>query len=98
MQCSPQVAITSLTPSERTSFMRKLYDRGVNPNLVEHVPTIANDVTLDELGITNVKELLAFAEGPSLVHPVREGLVFKRTDGGFSFKAISNVFLSKEKD
>lgn len=87
-----------LTPSERTSFMRKLYDRGVNPNLVEHVPTIANDVTLDELGITNVKELLAYAEGPSLVHPVREGLVFKRIDGGFSFKAISAQYLLKEKD
>ncbi len=55
-------------------------------------------LTLDELGITNVKELLAHAEGPSLVHPVREGEVFKRVDGGFSFKAISNVYLAKEKD
>lgn len=55
-------------------------------------------LTLDELGITNVKELLAFAEGPSLVHPVREGLVFKRIDGNFSFKAISNQYLAKEKD
>lgn len=87
-----------LTSSERTTFMRKLYDRGVNPNLVEHVPVLHSDVTLDDLGITNVKELLAFAEGPSLVHPVREGLVFKRADAGFSFKAISNAFLAKEKD
>ena len=87
-----------LTPMERNRFMRKLYDRGVNPDLVSHVPTLHSDVTLDELGITNVKELLAFAEGPSLVHQVREGLVFKRVDGQFSFKAISQQFLLKEKD
>lgn len=87
-----------LTPMERNGFMRKLYDRGVSPDLVTHVPVLNHSVTLDELGITNVKELLAFAEGPSLVHAVREGLVFKRVDGEFSFKAISNQFLSKEKD
>lgn len=87
-----------LTPQERTTFMRKLYDRGVNPNLVKHVPVLHYGVTLEDLGITNVKELLAFAEGPSLVHQVREGLVFKRMDGLFSFKAISNAYLAKEKD
>ena len=87
-----------LTPDERTSFMRALYDRGVNPDLVKHVPVLHYGVTLAELGITNVKELLAAAEHPSLVHPVAEGDVYKRMDGGFSFKAINNVFLAKEKD
>lgn len=87
-----------LTSRERATFMRKLYDLGVSPELVEHVPVYHSEVTLAELGITNVKELLAFAEGPSLVHAIREGLVFKRLDGLFSFKAISNVFLAKEKD
>lgn len=87
-----------LTPQERTTFMRKLYDRGVNPDLVKHVPVLHYSVTLEDLGITNVKELLVFAEGPSLVHQVREGLVFKRMDGLFSFKAISNAYLAKEKD
>jgi hypothetical protein len=89
---------TYLTPEERKEFVLKLYREGANPNLVQHVPKLHNNVTLDELGITNVKELLAFAEGPSLTHSVREGLVFKRIDGQFSFKAISNQFLSKEKD
>lgn len=87
-----------LTNMERNTFFRALYDRGVNPELVKHVPVLYEAVTLQELGITNVKELLAFAEGPSLNHPVREGLVFKRIDGKFSFKAISNAYLAKEKD
>ena len=89
---------TYLTPDERTEFMRKLYEAGVKPDLVKHTPVLHAEVTLEELGITNVKELLAFAEGPSITHQVREGLVFKRADAGFSFKAISNVFLAKEKD
>jgi hypothetical protein len=44
--------------------------------------------------------LLKFAEGPSIKHPVREGIVFKSADedDSFSFKAISNKFLEKEKD
>ena len=89
---------TYLTPAERRVFMTTLYGNGVSPDLVKHVPVLQREATLDELGITNVKELLAFAEGPSLVHQVREGLVFKRVDGGFSFKAISNQYLAKEKD
>lgn len=90
---------TYLTPSQRPAFMAALYTEGVNPELVKHVPLVVPEaVTLDELGITNVKQLLAFAEGPSLVHQVREGLVFKRIDGGFSFKAISQKYLIGEKD
>lgn len=43
--------------------------------------------------------ILAYAEGPSL-NPAtaREGVVFKRMDGGFSFKAISNSYLLKHGD
>ena len=89
---------TYLTADERAEFMQKLYDNGVNPNLVKHTPVLHAAATLAELGITNVKELLTFAEGPSIFHQVREGLVFKRADGNFSFKAISNVYLAKEKD
>lgn len=65
---------------------------------IQHVPWLHRDVTLRELNINNVQELLWFAEGKSLNHEVREGVVFKRLDGGFSFKAISNAFLLKEKD
>ncbi len=88
-----------LTPKEREQFCNQLFNKSMNGcGRMFHVPVIANSATLTELGITNIKELLDFADGPSMVHPVREGLVFKRVDGNFSFKAISNAYLSKEKD
>lgn len=65
---------------------------------IEHVPIIVNSSSLDELNINNVNDLLKFAEGESLSNKVREGVVFKRLDGLFSFKSISNEFLAKEKD
>ena len=87
-----------LSPEDRHRVITELWNRGLSRDVVQHVPVMSMGVTLAELGINNVSELLAFAEGPSFVHPVREGLVFKRDDGGFSFKAISNSFLLKEKD
>lgn len=88
-----------LTPEFRRAVMEELWLFGVNKDMVKHVPIVAYSANLyDTLGITTIDQLLKFAEGPSLVHPVREGLVFKRIDGGFSFKAISNAFLLKEKD
>lgn len=89
---------TYLTPQQRLELMTELYNDGVNPHMVKHAPVLHRNSTLEGLGITNVKELLVFAEGPSIHHPIREGLVFKRVDGGFSFKAISNLFLQKEKE
>ena len=89
---------TYLTPAERREFMETLYRNGVSPDLVKHTPVRHYNVTLAELRITNVKEMLAAAEHESLVHPVAEGDVYKRMDGGFSFKAINNVYLAKEKD
>jgi RNA ligase (TIGR02306 family) len=82
-----------LTPTERSQFLVETSDVGVH-----HVPVLHEDVSLRELGITNTEQLLAFAEGKSLRHDVREGLVFKRMDGKFSFKAISNKFLLKQKE
>jgi hypothetical protein len=94
--------------------MRKLYNMGVNPYTFQHTPVMIapevfvtdvreipegfNGFTLDELGLDTMEKLLEAAEGPSLVHPVREGKVYKRLDGGFSFKTINNVYLAKEKD
>lgn len=87
-----------MAPAERQALFDKLIDMGVNQNLVAHVPILAYEANLyDTLGIVDVDDLLKFAEGKSLVNPVREGLVFKRIDGGFSFKAISNLYLEKEK-
>jgi RNA ligase (TIGR02306 family) len=90
-----------LTPSERSEFLFELIADGHladRSHLVQHVPILHESASLRELGITNVEELLAYAEGKSLKHDVREGLVFKRHDGQFSFKAISNKFLLKAKD
>jgi len=87
-----------LTPEQRHNVLTELWNRGMSRDMVEHAPVLSMGVTLAELGISNVKELLDFAEGPSFVHPIREGLVFKRVDGQFSFKAISNLFLLREKD
>ncbi len=47
----------------------------------------------------DIARVLAFAEGPSLNPDTsREGLVFKRVDGGVSFKVISNSYLLKHGD
>lgn len=47
----------------------------------------------------SVEAGLALAEGPSITHKIREGLVWKcNTDPGFSFKTISNQFLLKGGD
>ena len=46
----------------------------------------------------SVEDFLKYAEGPSMVNPVREGIVFAKVDGSISFKAISNQFLLKNKE
>jgi ATP-dependent RNA circularization protein (DNA/RNA ligase family) len=60
-----------------------------------HTPILYESVTLTELGIKKLDDLLLFAEGPSLNATQREGVVFKSVDGSFSFKAISNKWLLK---
>lgn len=84
-----------VSPETRAVTMKLLKDDGVT---IDHVPILHKSTTLDALGLTSVDDLLKFAEGPSVVNKIREGLVFKRKDGKFSFKAISNLFLMGEKD
>jgi len=87
-----------LTPSERKAFMEMLYQfPQINKEIVHHAPIMHYDVTLAELGLNDVQDLLIFAEGKSLKNPVREGVVFKRMDGKFSFKVISNSYLIQTK-
>jgi RNA ligase (TIGR02306 family) len=62
-----------------------------------HVPALAGNLCLYDAGVRSVDDVLSFADGQSIAHPVREGLVFKSSDGSFSFKAISNKFLLSEK-
>ncbi len=101
-----------LTPLARIELMEDLRRLGVKVgDKVFHVPVwttggfkaspTVNDTdgwTLQQLGIKDIKSMLAFADGPSITHQVREGVVFKRFDGNFSFKAISQKFLLKEAD
>ncbi len=84
-----------LAPAERMEVFKEL--QVLSPKL-QHVPILSNGVTLNELGLYTVADLLLDAEGPSITHKVREGKVYKRLDGQFSFKAISNKFLENEKD
>lgn len=87
-----------LSPSARREVVKQLQALGAD---VQHVPVLHCGATLDELGIVDIPGALKFAEGPSIRHPVREGLVFTRIDGEFSlfsFKAINDLFLAKEKD
>ena len=57
---------------------------------LEHVPILGTDWKAPN----SVEEGLAIAEGPSINHKIREGLVWKcNEDPSFSFKTISNKFL-----
>ena len=64
-----------------------------------HVPVIAAEADLNgTLGITDISQLLNFAEGKSIfTNTEREGVVFKEVNGGFTFKAISNKYLLGDK-
>lgn len=86
-----------LGTSARHAVLDILYDFELQEDFVQHVPIFSNHVTLADLGITTVQELLDDADGPSIVHSIREGKVYKEVHGKFSFKAISNDFLIREK-
>lgn len=87
-----------LSPEARMHILEDLYMNRLDKSMVCHVPILNKRTSLKALGIVDIAGLLARAEGPSVNHPIREGNVYKRLDGGFSFKAISNTFLIKEKD
>lgn len=73
-----------LSPVNRRDVCNKL--------AIELVPVIGTDWKAPN----SVEEGLTIAEGPSINHKIREGLVWKcNEDSSFSFKAISNKFLLK---
>jgi RNA ligase (TIGR02306 family) len=76
-----------LTPVERRRFCNMIQ--------LEHVPMYDAAKFAPE----SVEAGLALAEGPSINHKIREGLVWKcNEDPGFSFKTISNQYLLKSGD
>lgn len=76
-----------LSPIERRRFCNMVQ--------LEHVPMY----DAAKFAPRSVEEGLALADGPSITHKIREGLVWKcNKDPGFSFKTISNQFLLKGGD
>lgn len=76
-----------LNPMERQEMVKKLNENGFN---IKHVPIVGH-IILNH----TVDEILEMADGQSLNNEKREGLVFKRLDGQFSFKAISSWYLER---
>jgi RNA ligase (TIGR02306 family) len=63
---------------------------------IQHTPVIGY---IDVECYKTRDDYLAMAEGQSKLYATqREGLVFKSKDGQFSFKAVSNTYLLKQKD
>lgn len=89
------------TAEERMDLFIKLKDLipEESAGLFMHVPVIHSSSRLYELGLYIVSDVLNYAEGPSWNTKVkREGLVFKSIkDPSFSFKAISESWLAKQK-
>ena len=81
-----------VSPEKRQVIVNQLVERGAKIN---QVPSLGF-ITFSES--VTVEEILAMADGASLFASNREGLVFKRADGNFSFKAISNWYLQKYAD
>lgn len=81
-----------LSPNERNDVVQQMNAMGAKINQVPSLGfiTFPQNVT--------VQDILSMADGASLFAPNREGLVFKRDDGEFSFKAISNWYLQKFAD
>ena len=82
-------------PKIRFEIINDLFNLGLNKEMVIQVPVLYLDVNLSDLNICNMSGLLEFAKGPSIHAPLREGVVFKRMDGQFSFKVINNDWLLK---
>lgn len=82
-----------LSPSNRREFIKVMG--------LLHVPVLVSAGCLhDTLGITDIPQLLKYAEGKSVMGMIgceREGIVFKEVNGGMTFKAISNKYLLNEK-
>lgn len=64
---------------------------------IKHVPVLIEDGIIGSDFPGAVDDLLQFADGHSLLNgkTMREGVVFKQSNGGMTFKAVSNMYLLK---
>lgn len=76
-----------LAPTERDEFLRG--------SQLFHVPKMGLVHWTPEVAIEEIQQqsLKMAEDASSITNPIAEGLVFKRYDGAFSFKAISNKYL-----
>ena len=81
-----------MSEDERDEVLKEFKTLGCN---LKQVPSLGHN-RLDIF--TKVEDFLDAAEGHSLNNPVREGVVFQKLDGSFSFKAISDKYLLQQKD
>ncbi len=87
-----------LTYEEKMQIVTEFTGQGVDLN---HVPTYPMIKIFTEC--PTLDDILEYADGPSLTHKVREGIVFEmmsldENGNHVSFKAINNKFLLNEKD
>jgi RNA ligase (TIGR02306 family) len=93
-----------LTPFDRRELLQDLRVISATAGSHHHEPSfdVPEDVPVlgtDWKAPESVEAGLALAEGPSINHKIREGLVWKcNEDPSFSFKTISNTFLLKGGD
>lgn len=87
-----------LTPAERLSVLEKIESGGLFK--FDRVPVVGNFVMPDSQFAPTLENIIEMAEGTSELQMFqgREGVVFKSLTGRFSFKAISNTYLLKQKD
>lgn len=85
-----------LAPAERRGLLDDI-KMDFNTD-IKHVPFLTTLALKEKF--TNIQEILSFADGKSVINNniLREGIVFKRWDGKFHFKAVSNKFLLKTEE
>jgi RNA ligase (TIGR02306 family) len=95
----PKLFVYDIFDIEKQEFISPKIRRNICKELqINHTPVFWEDATLSEIGATDLNSLLTLAEGPSIVNPIREGLVFKSNESQFSFKAVSTKYLETKHD
>lgn len=92
----PEFHVFDVYDVESGEYMLPKDRRAMIENMgLNHVPVLDAEFVL----MHTVDELLVRAEGKSILADTeREGIVFKEVNGGMTFKAISNFYLTQERE